>query len=386
MKVTANFNAIGKYLDQPAVVKNAARSATPLLIASAGLYGAYDTWKAPKQEKKKKLIMNLSILSLTVASSIVAIKGLKVDGRQILKGLIHSDEPHKHLNHGHSCPHGHSEIDHIVDIVNDSKLVKSTKDKLAEILEKLEHKEYLKLKEVSFLKKHLKEISPKENLIDKAIPNGHEHSPFEEIKDLSVLGLLPVVGGIAGGMLGDKITGENSKIKNKNRLKEGFYQYAANIVLCNVGAGASLAAMNAAGVKSKAAKAVGMIGGILAVGVLGGNAIANFISKNVFNPFIDFGARRGFTQLKENFHSGKAFRNLNEERHPEAIDVCLHVDDFATVGFLSGLKWIGPFLPALYSISGYRAGIGYRNGHSHNHDENCSDYFKNAVSRSASSR
>jgi hypothetical protein len=51
----------------------------------------------------------------------------------------------------------------------------------------------------------------------------------------------------------------------------------------------------------------------------------------------------------------------------------LHLDDVATVAVMSGLKWIEPALPILYSISGYRAGIGYRNGdsktgtHTHNH-------------------
>ena len=29
---------------------------------------------------------------------------------------------------------------------------------------------------------------------------------------------------------------------------------------------------------------------------------------------------------------------------------------------MSGLKWIEPALPIMYAISGYRAGIGYRNG------------------------
>ena len=56
------------------------------------------------------------------------------------------------------------------------------------------------------------------------------------------------------------------------------------------------------------------------------------------------------------------FKDLNNERHPEAVDLSLHVDDIASVGFLSGFKWIGPVLPLLYSVSGYRAGIGYRNG------------------------
>ena len=32
---------------------------------------------------------------------------------------------------------------------------------------------------------------------------------------------------------------------------------------------------------------------------------------------------------------------------------------------MSGLRWIEPALPIMYSISGYRAGIGYRNGPEH---------------------
>ena len=47
------------------------------------------------------------------------------------------------------------------------------------------------------------------------------------------------------------------------------------------------------------------------------------------------------------------------------------IDDFATVGVFNGIKFIEPCLPILYSISGYKAGIGYRNGdediHSHTH-------------------
>jgi len=68
------------------------------------------------------------------------------------------------------------------------------------------------------------------------------------------------------------------------------------------------------------------------------------------------------------------FKNINAERKPEPLDLSLHIDDVASVGFLSGMRWIGPILPALYSISGYRAGIGYRNGetppqemNNHNH-------------------
>ena len=48
------------------------------------------------------------------------------------------------------------------------------------------------------------------------------------------------------------------------------------------------------------------------------------------------------------------------------MDIALHADDIATAGILSGFKWIEPALPFMYFISGYRAGIGYRNGNNLN--------------------
>ena len=57
----------------------------------------------------------------------------------------------------------------------------------------------------------------------------------------------------------------------------------------------------------------------------------------------------------------KSDNSLYGERRPEALDIGLHIDDVATVAVMSGLKWIEPALPIMYAISGYRAGIGYRN-------------------------
>ena len=123
------------------------------------------------------------------------------------------------------------------------------------------------------------------------------------------------------------------------------YQYLANIFLCNIGAGLALGLMEKSGVKSKAQRAIGMVCGIIITGVLGGSAIANMIGNKLINPL--FG--------------NKDKKSIYEERKPEALDIGLHVDDIATVAVMSGLKWIEPALPIMYSISGYRAGIGYRN-------------------------
>ena len=85
-----------------------------------------------------------------------------------------------------------------------------------------------------------------------------------------------------------------------------------------------------------------MIGGIILTGIVGGSKIANFVSNKILSPI--------FTPDKK-----------PKERTPELLDIGLHTDDIATVSLLSGLKWIEPALPILYSVSGYRSGIGYRN-------------------------
>lgn len=103
-----------------------------------------------------------------------------------------------------------------------------------------------------------------------------------------------------------------------------------------------------------------MTAGIALTGVVGGSAIANFISSKLINPF---------------FNKETNDKSLFSERKPEAIDVGLHADDIATVAVMSGLKWIEPALPIMYSISGYRAGIGYRNGEKHNHVHKHRTYF-----------
>ena len=98
-----------------------------------------------------------------------------------------------------------------------------------------------------------------------------------------------------------------------------------------------------------------MITGIILTGVIGGSAIANFISNKLINPLL----------------SGKN-QNIKEIRTPELLDLGLHTDDIATVSLLSGLKWIEPSLPLLYAVSGYREGIAYRNNDKHHHSKNCS--------------
>lgn len=320
----------GKYLDQPLLVEKYKKAVTPIFVAGATVYGANEVRKAPEGEKKKTAVQMASVLTATTASALYAPK--------ITAKLLR--QPYKKYRT--------SEI-----IENNTKLVdtfmKSNKSSFSApgILEKAKSK-VLNFKELKKLGNELNKTDSGKELFNKLVPEP-ENITAKDIKNeigrLSLYGFIPIVGGVSGGIAGDMITDKKvQKEKMADRVKEGSYQYLANIFLCNVGAGLALAGLEAMKIKSKAARAVGMVGGIIATGIIGGSTIANFIGKKVINPLFD----------------NKKTKEV--ERKPEAMDICLHTDDIATVAVMSGLKWIEPALPILYGISGYRAGIGYRNG------------------------
>ncbi len=370
--LSQNIDAFGKYLDQPAVLRNL-RKTVPLAAGAAAVgYGIYDVYKAPEKEKKKTAVRDFLVMGSALGAGFLAVRGFKI-GKKKIPGLddLH-DKIHKH-KHGPGCGHHHHEHDYHspIDEVME-KLTNAGKDTLAGFVKKIHDKEYLKIGEVFQLHRGLQEVAPKKRLIADVIPDSHAHDFKETMKELGYLtgiGLIPVVGGISGGMLADKINGEDVKEKSKNKLKEGFFQYAANITLCNLGAGVALLAMGDR-VKNKGLRLAGMMAGVIGVGIVFGGTIANFVGKNFINPVIDKGLDKTLEDYnRQDHHFKHMFKDVNSERKPEPLDVALHIDDVASVGFLSGMKWIGPILPALYSISGYRAGIGYRNGPESEHDK-----------------
>lgn len=301
----------GKYLDQPRLVSDFADKIPLLLTTGMGLYGAKEVIKAPEGKKKDTAIKLMSVLSLTGLSSLVLRRKTNFDK---LKNAQLIDE-----------------------------FVKTADKKIVPVLEKAKTK-ILSFRDIKLLDENLSKTPEGRDFFKKLIPDPENITSgeiFKEIKWLSAMGFMPVAGGIAGGVIGDALTEKNWKAKIPDKVKEGAYQFLANICLCNVGAGVALAIMEKNNIRSKSARAAGMITGIVTTGIIGGNAIANFIGKKCIDPLFKNASATG--------------------RKPEALDVGLHVDDIATVAVLSGLKWIEPALPILYSISGYRAGIGYRN-------------------------
>lgn len=324
----------GKFLDQPMLVEKFRKTVPAVLTASAALYSVHEINKAPEKHKNKAAIRTLSTMAFTVGSALAAPKITdKIFKKEMPKSI-------KTLQ---------KEAGECV-----SEFLKNnfTDKKSAEILEKAKTK-ILKYSEIKTLFKKFEYNESGKKLLNKLIPdpeNVTSKEIFSEIGRLSLFGLIPVAGGIAGGITGDMLTHNHWKKRVPDKIKEGSYQYLANIFLCNIGAGAALGLMEKCKVTSKAHRALGMIGGILVTGVIGGSAIANLIGNKIITPMFEG---------KGQHHQHKS---LFEERRPEPLDIGLHTDDIATVAVMSGLKWIEPALPIMYSISGYRAGIGYRNG------------------------
>lgn len=332
-----SLKVLGKYLDQPRLVGHFSRAVPFVLVAGGGLYGYSQVSKASPQEKKKELIKNTAVMAGTVISAIAAPK--------IATKIFKGQHCHEH------CHHDAAEL--ISDFLKNNKVSQKT----AQILEKAKEK-VLRPREIRHIYdevgltiKGREFLSGEHGLIPDPEHIDSKHI-FNEIGRLSVFGLIPVLGGIAGGVVGDKLTEKNWKEKFPDKIKEGTYQYLANIVLCNVGAGAALWGMEKADVTSKPARALGMLTGIVLAGLVFGSAIANFVGKFCIDPLLH-------PKDKNRTHNHV---DLYSERKPEILDAGLHIDDVSTVAVLSGLKWIEPALPVLYAISGYRAGIGYRNG------------------------
>lgn len=328
----------GKYLDQPMLVAKFQKAVPAVLTTAATAYTVHETAHAPKRKRKKAAIRIGSTMAFTVASALAA--------PRITNKLFKDAD---------AIPKTSKELQkHATALVDDFLKNNYADKKTTELLNKAKEN-VLKFKEVKTLFKKFDQNAKGKKLLNDLIPDPENITAKEihsEIGRLSVFGLIPVLGGITGGIIGDRLTTKNWKSKIPDKIKEGSYQYLANIFLCNIGAGAALGVMEKFNVKSKAVRAAGMVAGILTTGVIGGSAIANLIGKKIINPMFD----KGHKHKKE---------NLFDERKPEALDIGLHTDDIATVAVMSGLKWIEPALPLMYSISGYRAGIGYRNGHKH---------------------
>lgn len=345
-----NIASVGKFLDQPVLISKLKKHTPKILTGAAGAFGVYDTIKAPEEERKKRGIKNAVVLSFAAGVSLMSAFGLKAGKKQILPGLLNIK------NEGEILDINKKAVDEFLKnntVSNDLKnaLNKAKTGALSLFDTKTVLESDIKTKKGA--KKLLETLfSKKEDLSAKEI--------FKETGKLSALGLMPVAAGVLGGVAAEKITGESSLKSTSDKIKEGVYQFLANIFMCNVGAAGALFGAERLQKAGKIGplrpvqKLLIIMAGIFVTGILGGSYAANFVAKKVLDPLFD--GKKGDKHPKN-----RQIERVYDERKPEILDMALHTDDIATAGVLSGFRWIEPMLPLMYTISGYRAGIGYRN-------------------------
>ncbi len=186
-----SLKVLGKYLDQPRLVKRFSQAVPFVMVAGGGFYAYNHVKKTPEFEKKKELTKSIAVLTGTIGSAIVAPK--------IASKLFKGQHCHGHCHHHH-----HDAAEMIGDFLKNNKVTQKT----AQILEKAKTK-VLRPKEIKQIFGDLehtakgKEFLSSEHGLIPDPENIDSKHIFGEIGRLSVFGLIPVLGGIAGGVAGD---------------------------------------------------------------------------------------------------------------------------------------------------------------------------------------
>ncbi len=162
------------------------------------------------------------------------------------------------------------------------------------------------------------------------------------------VGLASVGSGVAAGFLANHLQGKSAK-KNDDVVKEGIFQYVANIAMCGFGAGAGLAVSNALGFtkfRNPMARFATVVAG-LGAGIYAGALIANPLSNKIES------------QIKRR-HPAKQ-HGPSGGRKLEFADGVLHVDDIPTAFSVAGVQALKPWISPFFLMSGIKTAYGYRN-------------------------
>ncbi len=162
------------------------------------------------------------------------------------------------------------------------------------------------------------------------------------------VGLASVGSGVASGFLANHLQGKSAK-KNDDVIKEGIFQYVANIAMCGFGAGIGLAVSNALGFtkfRNPLARFATVVAG-LGAGIYAGALIANPLSDQIESQL-----RR---RKSAKHHAPSGGRKL------EFADGVLHVDDIPTAFSVAGVQALKPWISPFFLMSGIKTAYGYRN-------------------------
>lgn len=201
-----------KYIDQPAVLSKLHSKMPAVLTGTGAAVWGYETFHKQKDHphKARKAFKNAVTIASAAGASFVGVRGLKIGGKTIFKGLMEYTPIEKVLKNQAQA------IDKFLSTRNlDDETLEKTLKNAKNRKFSLSDIEIIsdRLPKDKKSKEFLHEILPEpENLSSKEI--------FGEIKRLSLIGLIPVAGGVAGGITSDIITGTGSQKKTANKVKE----------------------------------------------------------------------------------------------------------------------------------------------------------------------
>ena len=188
-----NLKVLGKFLDQPILISKFQKSVPAILGAAGFAYTAYDVSKSQKNNKKKTALKTGITMGITIASALAAPHiASAITKRQLPDTFNHIAKNNKEL------------VDNFVKSANIDETSKN-------ILNKAKTK-ILNFKEVKMLFNNLSDKKGK-GFLEKLIPSPKNISAndiFSEIGYLSIYGAVPVVGGILGGIVADRVTDKNN--------------------------------------------------------------------------------------------------------------------------------------------------------------------------------
>ena len=112
MKITT----ICKYVDQPMILNKLDKKMPALLIGTGGAFGVVNSVKSAQKDKKtakQKFAQNVIIISSTIGASLLGTRGLKINGKKIVKGLMERVPLQIHCNNHTKKRKSHCQSDRI---------------------------------------------------------------------------------------------------------------------------------------------------------------------------------------------------------------------------------------------------------------------------------
>ena len=367
MSFLNTIRVFGTYIEQPQVIRNVGKWTGFVggLGGVSALAGA-DIYNAPPDQRQNVMVRDALVLGSTALGTYAAArKFMPLPTTKEAKGAVENyiDELCEHLAQSPNRPAAFDKLSAELQALKGSAKLKvdDYRKIIKTINEHLKPEEAKKLLQEIFepeekyhgFKEMLKEMWQKGNPA-----KGEDEGELRKMMSFFVVGGLSVLSGLFGGIAANKINGVKDCDSTVNMVKEGIFQFVANIALCAVGASIALMGMapfqsqlSKMGWAGRGLKTLGVAVG-LSLGIFGGGVIANKLGTNVVNPLCD--KWQGKTpQPQTDPNQGK--------RKIEFWDLILHLDDVPTALALAGMKIVEPFIPLFFGFSGYRTGIGYRN-------------------------